>query len=163
MARRSAQRQAFEDRIPRLLSAVFSGRENAYKTINGAEEEIVKHAARFRKLDSESGGMAVKIINETSGWAPKQELLRFLCSLDEDDWDMGLVLARWCATSEIGFDSGILSRVMEQARIEKMPVEWIAAAVMDEKKFKFDENGELLDPSKPKEREKLRLDKGMLS
>lgn len=163
MSRRQNRMQVFEDRIPRLLSAVLSGHEDSYKTINGAEEEIVKNAARFRRLDKKTGGKAAKIIEETAGWTPKQEMLRFLCSLDESDWDMGLELARWCATSEIGFNSGVLSRVMEQARLEDTPVEWVAAAVMDEKKFKFDENGDLVDTSRTKKHEKLRLDKEMLS
>lgn len=163
MSRQYNRMQALEDRIPRLLKAVLSGHEDSYRTVNGAEDEIVKNAARFRRLDKKTGGKAVKIIDETAGWMSKQELLRFLSSLDEDDWEMGLELARWCATSEIGFDSGVLSRVMDQARLENTPVEWVAAAVMDEKKFKFDENGDLVDPSKPKEHEKLRLDKGLLS
>ena len=163
MSRQHNGMQVLEDRIPRLLSAVLSGHEDSYRTVNGAEDEIVKNAARFRRLNEKTGGKAAEIINETAGWMPKQEMLRFLCSLDEDDWNMGLELARWCATSEIGFDSGILSRVMEQARLEDTPVEWVAAAVMDEKKFKFDKNGDLIDTSRPKEHEKLRLDKEMLS
>ena len=45
-------------------------------------------------------------------------------------------------TSEVGFDFGVLTRILNEAKKESLPIEWVAAAEMDEKKFRFDENGE---------------------
>jgi len=154
---------ALEDRIPKILSAVRSGREKSFNALNGAEMQIVEGAANYRSLDRWANGQATKIIDSTAGWLPKQEMLRFFCSLDREDWDQGLALAKWCSTREIGFDVGVLSRVMAEAKREKLPVEWIAASEIDEKKFRFDENGELIDESKPAPENRLRLDRRLLS
>lgn len=154
---------ALEDRIPKILSAVRSGREKSFNALNGAEMQIVEGAANYRSLDRWANGQATKIIGSTAGWLPKQEMLRFFCSLDREDWDQGLALAKWCSTREIGFDVGVLSRVMAEAKREKLPVEWIAASEIDEKKFRFDENGELIDESKPAPENRLRLDRRLLS
>lgn len=154
---------ALEDRIPRILSAVRSKNEKSFNALNGAELQIVNGAANYRALDSWSNGQATKIIDSTAGWLPKQEMLRFFCSLKKPDWGQGLALAKWCSTREIGFDVGVLSRVMTEAKREKLPVEWIAASEMDEKKFRFDENGEMIDDSNPTGGSGLHLDRSMLS
>lgn len=154
---------ALEDRIPRILHAVRTGKEKSFRALNGAELQIVDGAANYRALDRWSNGQATEIIDSTAGWLPKQEMLRFFCQLDKGDWPQGLCLAKWCSTREIGFDVGVLSRVMAEAKREKLPVEWIAASEMDEKKFRFDENGNLIDDSKPAKHGGLHLDRSMLS
>lgn len=134
MARRRTRRGTdIKGRADALLTAVLRSREKDFTTMTGAEQEIVNGAANFRELNKYFNNAAARIVKESNDWLQKQELLRFLCTLDRDHWDSGIALAEWCAMSDVGFDSGILTRIMKEADMEKVPPEWIAAAQLKDK------------------------------
>lgn len=124
-----------ESRIDRLLNDVMYKREQGFSTINADEQAIIKNAENFRLMDGWSHGKAEQIVRSSRGWMQKQELLRFLSSTtDKDKWGNALSLAEWAAASDLSFNSGILNKIMIEARQQSVPPEWIAAEELNDKK-----------------------------
>ena len=132
--RRSGRSDAdpMEARASRLLSAVLSGREDVWSPINGDERDIVNGAQEFRDLDSWSRGKAGRLIENASGWMQKQEILRFLSTVDKEDGQRALNLVEYVQWSDLSYDSGVLDRIMTRAKTENVPPEWIAAETLND-------------------------------
>ena len=131
-----------ESRVEGLFYAVRTGTEDSITPGNNTETIVKEHAQNLRDVNNHSGGKVWDIIEDVSSWPAKSEIMRFLSTLPHEDWDRGIDLAQWMMTSEVGFDFGVLTRILNEAKKESLPIEWVAAAEMDEKKFRFDENGE---------------------
>lgn len=138
---RSSGAPSISGHIDQLVSAIKTHSESSFDTMGGAEQEIIDNADALRSMDRKSGGMVFDIIGQTNDWMAKQEMMRFLCTLPEPDWEQGLDLIQWCTTSKIGLNVGVLNRIMNKAKREGMPIEWIAAAELDEKDIPSNDGG----------------------
>lgn len=149
-----------ESRTQQLFRAVRSGTEDTITPGNNTETIVKDHAQNLRDVNRHSRGKVWKIIESTAGWNAKSELMRFLSVLPHEDWDRGIDLAQWMMTSEVGFDFGVLDRILSEAKREALPIEWVAAAEMDEKRFRYDEQGEDLKVKAKRQRRRQQTSGG---
>ena len=123
-----------DERMDALLRAVRSGNEHKVHTINGAEQSIVDNAGRFRALDEWSRGKASDLVDRSIGWMQKQEVMRFLSTIDESQWQQALNLVEYCGTADLSFNGGVLNEIMMRAHSDAVPPEWIADEMLHDLK-----------------------------
>lgn len=125
-----------------LLEAIKHNRESSITAGNNAETIIKRHADDLRAINRYSGGRAYELISGINDGMAKYEVMRFLSTIGEEDYDKGLDLAQWCMTSEVGFDNGVLNRILNESKNEGLPIEWIASSMLGEKQFRHDDDSE---------------------